>query len=898
MLLCASRLDAAPGYGITVRLDPETRTVTAHQSVRFTNDTPDTLQAVEFALSSASKCLRRRTAVSAIDRLGLPARTGDDARTPIAIDSASCAVVGLRGEDGDTATLSLAQPVPPGESATIDIWFTLRLAGPAQQAGDADPLYVLVDWHPRLVGLGDDIAAPPRADFNVELTAPARLAVIAPGGRPEADRWLALDPPVRITAGLRTLTFAASDLPAFALVAGPGFKLVPAPTAAPRVRVVCEPGVEDAWRGLAPAADSAAAAFESAYGPPPSPVTVVVDVGAFADTDTSLPGLVLLGRPGIAFTRIREARLYRQLALQWFGVLVAPDPATGAWLSDGPAVLAEIHRMADRHGRADFLALPLKLRLLDRFTTEYFHRLMHYSAATNELLEPFGSPPRRFAENTVNVAEARYSQAGLFWSALERRLGREQLDAALREYLKAGPVPDSRTIIDACRSTTGVDITAAVEPWLGTRGLCDYSVGRSGGAVRVRRLGRIAAPVDVELVYRDGTRERVAFSGQSRDTMLTLRPDARLHRATADPDRLLVEPDRWNNYWPRRITVRPVVDLPDFEAYQVFYGPYAWWDTYHGVRFGGWLNGRQFIDAGPLRGRHMWSLAETYSAGLDEWQTGFSYQTPLLAATRELRFRAEGKYAVLESDALVGLEYGLSPVFRQSGSLVRLEYQLLDVSNTRSRDTLAWQVARTSEVRFTNNYTNRTDYSLTDGHLYIGRGFPGLGDTFSYWKASLDLRQAVRVAGPVGLYARIFAGGISGDLPKQGRFYLSGGLLPTEGEPVNLGHEGWASPQEYWHFEGDANVRAWAGDFTSGKLAFAANVMLTLYRYFGVFYDIGSVGDRLDRESAPVRMDAGVRLRLGPAYADLPLWRWQVGSASEFAPKVMFGLNLSGLGDF
>jgi hypothetical protein len=115
---------------------------------------------------------------------------------------------------------------------------------------------------------------------------------------------------------------------------------------------------------------------------------------------------------------------------------------------------------------------------------------------------------------------------------------------------------------------------------------------------------------------------------------------------------------------------------------------------------------------------------------------------------------------------------------------------------------------------------------------------------------------------------------------------------------VNLGHEGWASPQEYWHFEGDANVRAWAGEFRSGKLAFAANVMLTLYRYFGVFYDIGSVGERLDRESAPVRMDAGIRLRLGPAYADLPLWRWQVGSAAEFAPRVMFGLNLSGLGDF
>ncbi len=808
-----------------------------------------------------------------------------------------------RGNDGDTATLELAQPVPPGQSAVVELGFRLNLT--RNRAGEHRVLYILADWYPRIVGFvpGPTPAAPRRADYAVELTAPASLTLISSGGLvgwPEAEDWLALDPHLRVDAGERTAALAAKNLPGFAIVAGPGLQLCPTQSRERRVRVLCEPAALNLWHDLALAAESAAADFIRAWGEPPAPITCVVDIAGFGGSDTSLPGIVLLGRPGLAFTRIREARLYRQLAMQWFAVAVGPDHQTGAWLADGPAVLAETRRMAQRHGRADFVDLPLRLRLLDGFTTEYFHRLMYYSAATNELLEPIGQPPRRFAENTVNLAEARFSQAGLFWLALERRLGRATLDATLRSYVHAGTdAPTaSQDLIEAARSASGVDLSQTIEPWLDIRGICDYSISRRHEAVLVRRIGRVAAPVDVELAYVDGTRDRATFSGTVRDTLLSLRPGARLRRATADPDRLLVEPDRWNNHWPRRISILPVVALPDFEAYQVFYGPYAWWDTYHGIRFGGWLNGRQFIDAGPLRGRHMWSLAETYSAGLDEWQTGFSYQTPLLSATRELRFRALGKYAVLESDALVGLEYGLSPVFRQSGSLARLEYLLLDVSDVRSRDPRAWEVARTSEVRFTSNYTRRTEYSFSNGQVYLGRGIAGLGGNFDYWKVSADWRQSVRVAGPLGLYARLFAGGISGQTPRQNLFYLSGGLLPTESEPVNLGHEGWASPQVLWHFESDANLRAWAGEFENGRIGCAVNIMLTLYRFFGVFYDVGNVGDGLDRNFARVRMNAGVRLRLGPAYADLPLWRWHIGSAAEFAPRVMFGLNLSGLGDF
>jgi hypothetical protein len=41
-------------------------------------------------------------------------------------------------------------------------------------------------------------------------------------------------------------------------------------------------------------------------------------------------------------------------------------------------------------------------------------------------------------------------------------------------------------------------------------------------------------------------------------------------------------------------------------------------------------------------------------------------------------------------------------------------------------------------------------------------------------------------------------------------------------------------------------------------------------------------------------MDAGLRLKLGPLYADFPFWRYQVGGNQEFAFRWMLGLKVSG----
>ncbi len=846
------------------------------------NPGPDSLAELKFAITTATRCLVRR------DRPAAFQFNRAEKRPRLELVSASSAV--RTAESEDTVHLCLAPPLPPGESTAVRLEFRLDLR--SRPSTGTRHLLILADWHPRMIdpSLGS-FGMPARADWRIELAVPFPL-VVAP--LPQQTNVQ------RASADVRTytvFTLRATDTPPLTLAAADW--LVPLRGSGDvELDVYAPPELRDDWRELFPAAESALAELAGRWEEPPLKPVSIIDCRGFVETDTSLPGLILLGSPTVPFTRLREARLYRQLALQWFAVKVTPHPETGAWLALGPAVFEEMRLMARRHPRAGFLNLPVELSLLKPFSVEYFHRLMYYSAAVGRLLEPIDWPPRRFAENTVNLAEARFSRAGLFFTTLERRVGETAYYSIMNNWLVSGPAPTVDTLLELSQRVAGVDIADVVVPWLGTRGFCDYSVvGLACGRrqFRLRRLGSVKNPITAELHY-DRATERIRWSGQGRDTTVTPAIGARLRRIELDPDRLLLEHERWNNHWPRQVRFSAIIDLPDFDAYQVFWGPYAWWDTYHGVRLGGWVNGRQFIDAGPLRGRHTWSLAQTYSVGLGKWQTGFSYQTPL-TSSRELRLRALGKYAVLESDFLLGFEYGLSPVFRRAGTLLRLEYLWLDLTDIRGRDPRAWETARTAEIRMTAHRTRRTEWLVSRSYLAVSRGIPALGGTREWWKASLDLRQTLHLTRQSSLNLRAFAGASNGNLPRQSRFWLSGALLPTDDEPVNLGHQGWASPMQLWHFDGDANLRGWTGEFVSGHFAWNVGAELRPVRPIGFFWDVGNVTDST-RALPRFRMNCGVRAKLGPLYLDLTIWRWDWRRPAEFSPRLCLGLNLSGLGDF
>ncbi|OYD15140.1 hypothetical protein CH330_06500, partial [candidate division WOR-3 bacterium JGI_Cruoil_03_51_56] len=124
------------------------------------------------------------------------------------------------------------------------------------------------------------------------------------------------------------------------------------------------------------------------------------------------------------------------------------------------------------------------------------------------------------------------------------------------------------------------------------------------------------------------------------------------------------------------------------------------------------------------------------------------------------------------------------------------------------------------------------------------------------------------------------------------------GLVPNSAEPVSWGYQGMSSGQEHWHYNADVNCRGYAGEYQPGRFAYGLNIYLSLIPYLQPFFDIGNVGDTTNSKFWNACMDAGIRLKLGPLYADFPFWRYQINKPHEFAFRWMLGLSLAGIGDF
>ncbi len=922
-----SRAAAAPSgsssrvsYEIQARLDERTHTVTGTERIVYRNQSADTLHSIWLhlhprAFRSRNTRFARELEAAGCYNLAWADRSELGDITVTRLESGG-AQLSTRIE-GTEMEVTLARPLGPGDSTILTADFTLRIPRFfAACLGRRGRFHVFAGWHPQVAARGENgwhtggihpaARAPAQpGDYVVTLSLPADLVVAATGSLVDGNEeltWMTWPPEFRnlMSDTTKTLTFTARDVAEFAWVAAPDFVVSRDSARTTKVSILARSTNRVAWLRIPEQVRAIIDEYAEWYGPPPASDIAVLDATGITPADASYPGLVVISQRSIPFTRLQEKALARQLAFQWFSG--PADQAGSSWLSTGPAVWSEIRYLEQRHGTSNLLNLPIAGPLAG-LSDAYYHQAIYYIAASNHILRPLASPEYQYTTNPFSYSEARFSQAGGFFLMLQRILGPEALDRALRSYRQT----DNRTTADfiaACTRVAGRDMTWLFDRWLNSTGTCDYAVtgaGRNGTDIEVgiRRVGEIVMPVDVEFTFTDGTRERRTWNLDADEGVIQLYSPKRLRKVTLDPNRKLLEPDRWNNYWPRQVDIRPVFALPSFDAYQLFYGPYAWYDAYHGFQLAGWAMGRQFFDTGPLRGRHMWTLVETYSTKLNDWNTSAWYQTPLPFISHQMRLMANGKYSLMAAAADISLVQGLSPVFRQAGATVEFGYQFLELRDLQGRDLRAWEKAKTGELKLRFQHTYETKRFKGNQLIHLGRGASMLGGDYDYWKTSIEQTHTFRLSRARGITLRGFVGAIPGDIPKQNRFYLSGGLVAGLSEPISWGYEGPASGQEHWHFDGGANCRGFAGDYECGRFAYALNAHLHLLPFVLPFFDIGNVGDDpSDPGFRQPRMDAGVRLKLGPLYADFPLWRYRLGGRHEFAPNWMIGLNLAGVGDF
>ena len=129
-----------------------------------------------------------------------------------------------------------------------------------------------------------------------------------------------------------------------------------------------------------------------------------------------------------------------------------------------------------------------------------------------------------------------------------------------------------------CEEVSGKDLTAFFKEWLYSDKKLDQSVSVKDQRLIVSDHNGIVMPVSVNLEYKDGEKETQDWDGRNKEIIL----EKKLKKASIDPEGILLDIDRTNNTWPRKLNFKAVpiywglYDLPLFlpeDSYNLVFGP-------------------------------------------------------------------------------------------------------------------------------------------------------------------------------------------------------------------------------------------------------------------------------------------------------------------------------------
>ncbi len=593
----APRSPRYASYQISAALDPATHVISATQTLTWTNPGQSPVDALPFHLylngfkNESSLFMRssrgQHRAATATDNWGYIDVASIRLSRPGAV-GAPGAQAEVRpqarylGPDETVLEVPLAQPLAPGETIEVAMRFSAKLPEVFARTGYKGDFHMVGQWFPKIgvrvgpVGAETWACEPFHvnseffADFGsyqVDLTVPDAYVVAATGLLVSADR----DP----SRGVRTLHYRADDVHDFAWMADPYMvKLAGTATVEGKpviVRVWYRPEQREfAQRHLA-AAIATVETMSELFAPYPWPILTVIDPpmdamagagGMEYPTLITTAGDSAFARPGV---RLPEMVTVHEVGHQWFQGMLASNEAAEAWLDEGVNQWANGVVMERLWGASssvvDWLDIQGDLYDLTRAAADY----------PDSLPAPIATAAAAFADNDA-YGEATYNRTMLALRTLEGVVGRPALLTAMREYARqwAFKHPTGADLFHALSTHLGRDLEWFFRPVFHQLGLAELTVramdcrpaheprgvfgegasrkvvteasAPANGAYRctviVQNPGPIRVPVDVDVLFEDGTHERLRWddSGGPAWKEWTIERSSPIAEVHIDPD--------------------------------------------------------------------------------------------------------------------------------------------------------------------------------------------------------------------------------------------------------------------------------------------------------------------------------------------------------------------------
>jgi len=520
-------------YNLNVDLNVNTNLLTGTEKLEYFNNSPDQLSKVYFHLywnafqPGSEMDVRSRE----LGKTLINGRPDWDDRVKDRISKLDSSQIGfqrikslkMNGVEqptvlhGTILEVNLQKPIDAKSKVTFDIAFDAQVPVQIRRSGrdNAEGVrYSMSQWYPKLCEYDYEGWHTPQyvarefygvwGDYDVSIQIDKSYKIGASGVLKNADAigW-GYDKPgtslKNISSSKRTWHFAGENIHDFVWAADPTYEHIVKNVDGVTINVIYKKSdsLEKAWQTVADAAVTVLPYMEKRFGKYAYPQYSFIQGG---DGGMEYPMATLIKGPGLG-------TVFHEWMHSWYQMMLGSNENEHPWMDEGFASYAE-GEVSSYYREAKGLKDPEPLPLNHAGAYRGYYYLMKTGLA-----EPMTTNSDHYSTNLAYEINA-YSKGEILLEQLGYIVSDSVRDKILLEYYKLWRFkhPNPNDFFKIAQDVSGIQLGWYKEYWLNTIKTIDYSIDSlwedgSVTKIRLRRIGEMPMPVDLQLTFKDSTKE-------------------------------------------------------------------------------------------------------------------------------------------------------------------------------------------------------------------------------------------------------------------------------------------------------------------------------------------------------------------------------------------------------
>ena len=510
-------------YTMTIEVDEKNNQYSGRQTLIYTNNSPDVLEKVFYhlyfnAFQPGSEMDVRSLTIEDPDR-----RVGDriSKLTPSEIGYIRPKKLTQDGKKldyqvvGTILEVTLNEPIQPGEKSTFKMSWDAQIPLQIRRSGrdNAEGVrFSMTQWYPKMAEydfqgwhadpyIGREFHSP-WGDFNVTINIDKKYTVAGTGYN---KTNIIGDNPYRpvmfARKGKKSWNFIAPNVHDFTWAADTDYlhqQLLADDGTTLNFYFKNNPDILENWTNLQPKTAEILRYFNKNIGAYPYKQYSVIQ-GGDGGMEYAMCTLITGNRKFGSLVGVTA----HELAHTWFQFLMATNEGKHEWMDEG--FTSYISSEAINQVNQEFAANP---------HTGSYRGYTFLANSGKE--EPQTTHADRYASNRAYGITA-YSKGAVFLAQLGYVIGKENLNKTLKQYFTDWSFkhPTPNDFIRVAEKISGIELDWYLMDWTQTTKTIDYGVtsapdGRKikSTVVTLERVGAMGMPIDLEVTYKDGTKEQ------------------------------------------------------------------------------------------------------------------------------------------------------------------------------------------------------------------------------------------------------------------------------------------------------------------------------------------------------------------------------------------------------